>query len=107
MHLSSLPSQFNNAPVRLSKEELKNPGKVLSCFFGAYHLHEIRHHLGALTEIGLTKENTHYDTAKERDSLLWFYYQIETMIEAAWLMHQTKKSKKKQKKKTVKPNALV
>jgi hypothetical protein len=89
-----LPAAFNNSPVRLSKEERKHPAKVVNYFFGAYHLHEIRQQLGAMTEVSLTKENSHYDSAKERDSLLWLYYQVESLIEAAWIIDQQKKNKK-------------
>ena len=99
-----LPPQFNNTPVRLSKREAKHAGKFIQTFFGAYHLHEIRRSLGALTEIALTTNNTHFDTAKERDSILWFYYQLEIFIEAAWFQNQrtskTKLQKKKQKQKS-------
>jgi len=88
--LLNLPAEFNNLPIRLSKQGYKRPHKVLQYFFGAYYLNEIRHHLAALTEIALTKENSHYASAKERDGLLWFYYQLEAFIEAAWLIHAKK-----------------
>jgi hypothetical protein len=99
-----LPPQFNNTPVRLSKREAKHAGKFIQTFFGAYHLHEIRRSLAALTEIALTTNNTHFDTAKERDSILWFYYELEIFIEAAWVQNQRttkpKPQKKKQKKRS-------
>jgi hypothetical protein len=59
-----LPPQFNNTPVRLSKKEAKHAGKFIQTFFGAYHLHEIRRSLSALTEIALTTNNTHFDSPK-------------------------------------------
>ena len=93
-----LPPQFNNTPVRLSKKEAKHAGKLIQTFFGAYHLHEIRRSLAALTEIALTTNNTHFDDAKERDSILWFYYELEIFIEAVYLQQaqpQHKKSKRK------------
>lgn len=97
-----LPPQFNNTPVRLSKREAKHAGKFIQTFFGAYHLHEIRRSLAALTEIALTTNNAHFDTAKERDSILWFYYQLEIFIEAAWVKNQRAsepKTKPKKKRK--------
>lgn len=95
-----LPPQFNNTPVRLSNKEAKLAGNFIQTFFGAYHLHEIRRSLAALTEIALTTNNTHFDTAKERDSILWFYYELEIFIEAVWYQHQsTIKAKTKPKKK--------
>ena len=86
-----LPKDFEQIPVRLTNEEQKATKQIIADFFGAYHLHEIRNHLGALTEIALTKDNSYYDTARERDHVLWFYYQVERVIEAVWI--QDKKSK--------------
>jgi len=95
-----LPPKFNNTPVRLSKKEAKLAGNFIQKFFGAYHLHEIRRSLAALTEIALTTNNTHFEDAKERDSILWFYYELEIFIEAAWFQNQSAiKSKPKPKKK--------
>lgn len=94
------PPQFNNTPVRLSNKEAKLAGNFIQTFFGAYHLHEIRRSLAALTEIALTTENTHFEDAKERDSILWFYYELEIFIEAAWFQNQQNtKSRSKPKKK--------
>lgn len=98
-----LPPQFNNTPVRLSNKEAKHAGKFIQTFFGAYHLHEIRRSLAALTEIALTTNNTHFEDAKERDSILWFYYELEIFIEAVWFQNQSAiKSKPKPKKKNSK-----
>jgi hypothetical protein len=95
-----LPQQFNNTPVRLSKKEAKHAGKFIQNFFGAWHLHEIRRSLAALTEIALTTNNTHFEDAKERDSILWFYYELEILIEAVWFQNcQSNKTKSKPKKK--------
>ncbi|HLP37435.1 hypothetical protein [Lacibacter sp.] len=80
-----LPKGFERIPVRLTDEEQKATKQIIADFFGAYHLDEIRNHLGALTEIALTKDNSYYDTARERDHVLWFYYQVERMIEAMWV----------------------
>lgn len=94
-----LPPQFNNTPVRLSNKEAKLADKFIQKFFGAYHLHEIRRLLAALTEIALTTNNTHFEDAKERDSILWFYYELEIFIEAAWFQNrQSTKPKPKKKK---------
>lgn len=86
-----LPKGFEQIPVRLTDEEQRAAKQIIADFFGAYHLDEIRNHLGALTEIALTKDNSYYDTARERDHVLWFYYQVERVIEAVWI--QDKKSK--------------
>ena len=94
-----LPPELNQLPIRLTKDESKNPKIYINNFFGAYHLHEIRRSLGALIGIALTTNNTHFNTAKERDSLLWFYYQLKTFIEAVYnTRHQ--KLKKPAKKQT-------
>ncbi|RXK60327.1 hypothetical protein ESA94_07545 [Lacibacter luteus] len=95
-----LPPQFNNTPVRLSKKGAKHADSFIRKFFGAYHLHEIRRSLAALTEIALTTNNTHFDDAKERDCILWFYYELEIFIEAAWFQNkQSSTAKTKPKKK--------
>jgi hypothetical protein len=93
-----LPPQFNNTPVRLSNKEAKLAANFIQKFFGAYHLHEIRRSLAALTEIALTTNNTHFEDAKERDSILWFYYELEIFIEAVWFQNR-QNSKPKSKKK--------
>lgn len=99
MFYHQLPPQFNNTPVRLSKKEAKQADKLIHTFFGAYHLHEIRRSLSALTEIALTTHNTHFEDARERDSILWFYYQLEIFIEAVWFQNQSTIKSKLQKKK--------
>jgi hypothetical protein len=100
-----LPPQFNNTPVRLSKKEAQQAGKLIQTFFDAYHLHEIRCSLAALTEIALTTNNTHFDTAKERDSILWFYYQLETFIEAVYIQYPPLQNKKARKKRSNYPSS--
>ena len=51
-----------------------------------------------MVETCVTTDNHYFEESHDRDSLIWFYGQIEELIEAAYLVNQ-KKAKKKLKRK--------
>jgi hypothetical protein len=88
-------SEFYDHPIRLKDEK---PKDVIKNFFGAYKLSEIRAHLWNMVEVAITSENYVFDESRERDKLIWFYQQIEELIEAAYMISQKKVEKKFKKK---------
>jgi hypothetical protein len=75
-----------NRPVKLTPEQMEKPILVLRNFFQEAHLPEIRETLWKLVESVLSMKNAGFDDAEERSHLLWFYRELETMIEAAFLL---------------------
>ncbi len=106
MQLYSQHSEFFDQPIRLTEEEKKDPLQVINFFFGAHHLHEIRQILWNLFETSITTDNHMYDESRERDKLLCFYQQLETMLEAAYVVDQMTKPKENIKRKKKKKNKM-
>jgi len=90
-----LHPEFYNQPIRLKDEK---PKEVVKNFFEAYTLSEIRQHLWNMVEVSIATDYYLFQESSDRDSIVWFYSQIEELIEAAYMMDQ-KKTKKKPKKK--------
>jgi len=78
-----LHEEFYAQPIRLNDEK---PAEVLENFFSAYSLSEIRQHLWNMVEASTTTDNHLFDESRERDNLIWFYSQIEELIEAAYML---------------------
>jgi hypothetical protein len=79
-----------NQLTLLSKEQQQNPITVLEEFFSNYHLQDIRECLWDWLEAALASENGTYQTGKARGSLLFLYKNIETLTEAAFILHRNK-----------------
>lgn len=82
MHNFELHPEFYNQPILLTEEEKKDPSTVIKQFFEDVKLVEVRTHLHNLLEVALTRSNTIYDEARERDTVLCFVEQLEKVIEA-------------------------
>lgn len=78
------PEHFDR-PLRLTPEQLEKPLAVLRNFFQNAHLSETRETLWKLVETVLSIKNSSFDEAEARSHLLWFYKELETMIEAAFV----------------------
>ena len=78
-----LHHEFYNKPILLTEEEKQDPLSVIREFFGDVKLIEVRIHLYNLLEVALTRPNTIYDDAGERDAVACFITQLEKAIEAA------------------------
>jgi len=74
-------------PRKLSIEEIENPEKVIAEFFQFAHLPQARWYLweGMKT---LVTGNFNQLKSKERSSLLFFYEQIEKLIEGVHVIHE-------------------
>lgn len=84
MHNFELHHEFYNLPILLTEEEIKNPLLVIKQFFDDVKLVEVRIHLNNLLEVTLTRPNTIYDNASERDTVLCLIKQLEKMIESVY-----------------------
>jgi len=99
MQLYHQHSEFYDKPILLTEEEKDDPRSVLRYFFEAHHLHEIRQVLNDCLETALTSENHLYAQASERDSLVYFYRELEIFIEAVYVFDQSNKNVEQKKKK--------
>lgn len=81
-----LQSKFYNHPVRLSEEQLVDPGTVLRDFFADYNLSEVREILNANAEVCLTSDIHPYDAGERRADFMHFQQKLECLLEAAFLI---------------------
>lgn len=86
MHNFELHPEFYNQPILLTEEEKKDPSTVIKQFFEDVKLVEARMHLHNLLEVALTRPNTIYDDASERDKVLCFIKDFEKVIEAGCVL---------------------
>ena len=86
MNYFELNREFYNHPIMLTDEEKKDPLSVIQAFFDDVKLIEVRIPLYNLLEVALTKGETVYDDAMERDAVLCFVKKLARMVEAASLL---------------------
>jgi hypothetical protein len=72
----------------LSQEETEDPFLVFHDLFSTYHLPDIRQQLWKLLKTTVTGNYCRDLNRRERSDLLFFYEQLERLIEAAHLLHQ-------------------
>jgi hypothetical protein len=78
--------EFFNGPVRLTKEEINDPLKVVSSFFEDYSLSEIRDHNQQMDHVCLSTDSPPFEEPSERDHLLCYRQDEERVLEAAFLL---------------------
>ncbi|HEV8286846.1 MAG TPA: hypothetical protein VGQ09_21200 [Chitinophagaceae bacterium] len=83
--------------MRLTDQQKKTPKKIIEGFFSDIDLDEARNIIADCLEVALTTENDCFDTAKERYWVFYFSKRLEELIEAAYLINQQGKSKKRAK----------
>jgi hypothetical protein len=96
------PTPFDNIPVRLTIEELVNPSIVLSNFFDRYSLKEIRSSLDDLVIQAMSSEMPELDHWRERNNILYFRYQLESLLEASYLVARKRESSSNTRRKRMK-----
>ncbi|WP_127131293.1 hypothetical protein [Pseudoflavitalea rhizosphaerae] len=79
-------TKFFNKPVRLTREQKKNPSAVILEFFTTYHLDDIRHLLWQWIEAAMTSDGDQFESPSDRSDLLFFYRNLELMSEAAYMI---------------------
>jgi hypothetical protein len=79
-------------PRKLTAEEIEDPGKVITEFFEFAHLPQVRWMMweGMKTLITGSYPNL---KARERTSLIYFYEQVEKLIEVNHVMYEARKIK--------------
>lgn len=87
MNNFELHPEFYNQPVLLTEEEKNDPLPVIKQFFDDVKLVEVRMHLHNLLEVALTRPNTIYDEASERDAVVCFVKQLERVTEASSVVY--------------------
>lgn len=97
--------QWHNQPLRLSKEERRDPLLVLDDFFECYHLNDVRQILWDwLTEVISSQRSIAADPM-DRNNHMYFYEKIEEIIEAAYVMKKRiHKHRRKEEKRRAKNN---
>ena len=82
----NLHPDFYNKPILLTENEQQEPLLVIRGFFDDSNLVETRIHLSNLLEVALTKTNSIYDEASERDTVCYFCIQFMKVLEAGYLL---------------------
>lgn len=75
--------EFYDKPVRLSKEEEKEPIKVIKEFFDDYRLSELRQIQDQILKVCLTSDEGAFTLAKSRSNLLSYNDHLIRLLEAA------------------------
>ena len=84
----------------LSKEEQQDPIAVLHVFFDCYHVKDLHEVLWDWLLAALSTDSGIYDRGRERSNLIFLYQKLETLVEAAYLLHfKQKKTKVARRKK--------
>lgn len=83
------PEAWEMHPRKLTVEEIENPEKVIEDFFQYAQLPEIRWIMWESVKTLVTGSFTHLKS-RERSSLIYFYEQMEKLIECVHVMHSKK-----------------
>jgi hypothetical protein len=95
MPLQDYPS-WELKPRVLNQAERENPQQVIHDFFSYCHLPEIRKKLWELLKTTVTGDYCRALTRRERSSMLYFYEQLEKLVEAAHVLHRKLKDEGEQ-----------
>src|SRR5579859_5060118 len=86
----SQPEQYN-LPCRLTPEQINNPYQVLEDFYCDHSLGDIRKLFSEIGEACLTSNKWPFNDGEKRADLLYYYKKIETLLEAAYVIADTRK----------------
>ncbi|PWT99157.1 MAG: hypothetical protein C5B52_11080 [Bacteroidetes bacterium] len=82
------------ASINPIDEDLKFPHQVIDDFFNAFQLQQARAELWQWLVAALENESGDYYNEKSKKNLIAFYETLESLVEAAWMIDQNRKSKK-------------
>lgn len=85
--LNKHPDWYNQ-PLRLTEEERQNPRLVIETFFESYHLQEVREILWKWMVEIVSSSRSISQEGKQRNDHIYFYEQMEALVEAAFLINQ-------------------
>ncbi len=91
MSLQDYP-QWELQPRKLSLDETRNPVKVVHQFFDYAHLPQVRTHLWEWLKNTVAGDFNSL-SRQEKGNLLYFFEQVEKLIEAAHIIHEQNKKK--------------
>jgi hypothetical protein len=92
MQSLQVSSSVKNTPIRLSPEELENPVLVLNHFCTYYDLNDVRMKLEEWLFMAFGADAPELGNHMERSSLLFFSQQIQTLIEANYVLFKSVES---------------
>ena len=95
MRSNTIHTQAQLHPIHLDEEETQKPKIVIARFFDCYRLPDIREQLWDFITGLMSSQEADDFAGRDRINALDFYRDLEIFIEAAWLIHQKQKSKKK------------
>lgn len=101
MGASNKPKLNEQLLLRLTDAQQAHPASVFVHFFECYHLKDVRELLWDWLLTALGSDNGVYAKGRDRSNLIFLYEKLETMAEAAWVLHkqQPPSPKRKGKKK--------
>jgi hypothetical protein len=77
-----------NEPMRLNNDQTNNPTPVFDEFFQCYHLNEVRQTMWRWLVTVVSSAGSVSNDAHERNNDLYFYEQIEMLVEGVWVMRR-------------------
>ncbi len=86
-------------PLRLTEEDRQNLFVVLDNFFSCYSLQDVREMLWDWLVTALASDSSNYDNGTDRSNLIFLYENLETLVEAAYLLMKKQESIKNNKEK--------
>jgi hypothetical protein len=84
--------QWYNQPLRLTEEQLGNPVLILEDFFQCYHLNETRELLWQWLLAVISSDGSISSEPLERSNQIHFYENLESLIEAAFVLKTNQNS---------------
>jgi hypothetical protein len=87
MRFADYHEAWEMKPRKLSTEEIEFPEKVVDEFFQFAHLPQVRWYLWEIMKTMVTDGYSHLKS-KERSNLIYFYEQVEKLIEVVHVMHE-------------------
>ena len=75
-------------PRKLTPEEIEHPEKVLEDFFQFVHLPEVRRYMWEGMKTLVTETYSHLK-CREKSNLIYFYEQLEKVIEVVHVMYES------------------
>ena len=86
---------WQNQPLRLTEEQIKDPLPVMQEFFRSYHLNDARELCWNWFSAAITSTNDPLD----RDNHLFFYEKVEALIEVVFVLKNKMEKKRRRKEK--------
>jgi hypothetical protein len=99
---------WQNQPLRLTKEQKKDPLPVLEEFFQSYHLKDVRELMWNWLGAVITSGGSLSSEPLDRDDHLYFYEKVEALIEVAFVMKgKIQKHRRRYEKRRLKKNSRL